>query len=129
MQAGARERHEKLVELVRGHIAAMLRFDSAERIERKRRLMDLGLDSLMALELRDRLTKSLGLENPLSATIVFDYPTLDEIADHLERDVLRLSAPKQDDTASEPRENRAEELDRLTDQEVEAILLKKLQAL
>jgi hypothetical protein len=61
----------------------------------------------------------------LSATLVFDYPTIDEIADHLERDVLRLSSPSEKDTQQE----RVEALDLLSDEEVEAMLLKKLQTL
>lgn len=129
MEATPQERHEKLVALVRGHIADMLRFDSPERIDRKRRLMDLGLDSLMALELRNRLVKSLALDASLSATIVFDYPTLDEIAGHLERDVLRISPQAQASAGADLLEDRANELDGLCDEEVEAILLKKLQAL
>ncbi len=128
-EATPEERHEKLVALVRAHIAAMLRFDSPERIERKRRLMDLGLDSLMALELRNRLAKSLALETPLSATIVFDYPTLDEIAGHLERDILRLPPSGDAPAAADALKDRADELDRLGDAEIEALLLKKLQTL
>jgi acyl carrier protein len=123
------ERHERLVTLVRAHLAAMLRFDSPEQIERKRRLMDLGLDSLMAIELRTRLTAALALETPLSATLVFDYPTIDEIADHLERDVLRLSSPSGRNAASDTQVDRMDQLDLLSEEEVEAMLIKKLQTL
>jgi len=124
------ERHENLVELVRQQLAEMLRFDSASHIGRKRRLMDMGLDSLMALELRNRLGKALRADSPLSATLAFDYPTMDALADYLERDVLRLehgSSPAR--TAPDNAAARAEELRQLDDENVEALLLEKLRSL
>jgi acyl carrier protein len=44
-------------------------------------LKDAGLDSLMAVELRNLLTRSLG--RSLAATLLFDYPSLDVLATHL----------------------------------------------
>jgi acyl transferase domain-containing protein/SAM-dependent methyltransferase/acyl carrier protein len=124
------QRHENLVSLMRQHIAAMLRLASPDRVERKRRLKDLGLDSLMALEFSKRLTKSLNLEVPLSSTLVFDYPTLDALADYVESDILHLAAETGADEASpDALEIRAEEIAQLADAEVEAMLLEKLQSL
>ena len=129
-QLAPKQRHENLVELVRRQIAEMLRFDSPERVERKRRLTDLGLDSLMAIELSGRLTRALQPDRPLSSTLVFDYPTLDAVADYLQREVLRLGpAAEAIDATADMMAARAGELEQLEDDEVEAILLKKLQAL
>ena len=43
-------------------------------------LSDLGLDSLMAVELRNLLSTALGHSRPIPATLVFDHPTVEAIA-------------------------------------------------
>ena len=130
----AEQRHDNLVAVIRQQLAEMLRYDFPERIERRRRLIDLGLDSLMALELRNRLTKVLNLERPLSATLVFDYPTMDALADYLEHDVLGFKSESEPastnpDSLTQKLAARAEELEQMDDEEVTAVLLKKLQSL
>jgi len=130
LDASPAQRHEILVALVRQQIADMLRFDSPERIERKRRLIDMGLDSLMAVDLRNRLGNALQLERPLSATLFFDHPTLDALVDYLERDMLKFRQELEPALpAADPMAGRASELEELADDEVEAMLLKKLESL
>jgi len=124
------QRHEELVSLIRQQVAEMLRLPSAEEVERKRRLTDLGLDSLMALEFSGRLRKALQLDRPLSSTLIFDHPTLDALATYVETDVLHLAEEtKAADEVADLTSARAQELEQLDDEEVEAILLRKLQAL
>jgi malonyl CoA-acyl carrier protein transacylase len=73
------ERHEFVLQAVIEEIARVLRL-GADAIQKKRsRLMDLGLDSLMAVELRNKLSIRLGIAE-LPATLIFDYPTPDAIA-------------------------------------------------
>jgi NADPH:quinone reductase-like Zn-dependent oxidoreductase/acyl carrier protein len=47
------------------------------------RFLDLGTDSLMAVELRNRLFGQFGGKFDISPTAVFDYPTIGELATHL----------------------------------------------
>ncbi len=44
---------------------------------------DLGMDSLMAVELRNRLNRSFAGEYVVSNTAVFDYPNVESLATHL----------------------------------------------
>ncbi|MFI1801954.1 type I polyketide synthase, partial [Streptomyces sp. NPDC020379] len=80
------EQHRVLLELVRAHVAAVLGFAGAEAITPGRAFMEIGFDSLTAVNLRNRLTEAT--ETQLSATLVFDYPTPTALADHLLTELL-----------------------------------------
>ena len=47
------------------------------------RFLDLGTDSLMAIELRNRLHSQFGGAFTINATAVFDYPTIGGLAEYL----------------------------------------------
>jgi acyl carrier protein len=101
----AAERGRALVELVRTHAAVALGHTGAEEVEPDSTFRDLGIDSLTAVALRDRLTRATGLDLP--ATLVFDQPTPVALAEHL-GGLLLPETPEDADALPS-----ADELDRL----------------
>ncbi len=87
------DRHEFLSSYVRSQIAKVLGLQSPEQIELQQRFADLGMDSLMGMELKSRL--QTGFNHTFPMTLAVDYPTVGALIEHLSKDVLALetSAP------------------------------------
>ncbi len=78
------------------HVGQVLRLDIS-RIDRLSSFTSLGMDSLLSLELRNRLESSLGVR--LSATLLFTYLNPASLADYLlERMGLTGNKPRASDT-------------------------------
>ncbi len=82
------ERERFVLDFVRSHTAAVLGYRSPEDVEAKQAfvVLFLGLDSLAAVDLRNRLQNALGLRLP--TTIVFDHPTPLALARYLVEEVV-----------------------------------------
>ena len=85
------EQRRTLLDLVCANAASVLGHTDPGRIDIEAGFLDLGLDSLTALELRDRLAKATGL--PLPATVVFDNPTPSVLAAHLHAELVGGDGP------------------------------------
>ncbi|MGA4947775.1 SDR family NAD(P)-dependent oxidoreductase, partial [Streptomyces lydicamycinicus] len=80
------ERQQLLLTVVRTQVAAVLGYSGPEEVPGGRPFSELGFDSLTAVELRNTLTAVTGLRLP--ATLVFDYPTSEVLAEKLRADLL-----------------------------------------
>ncbi|WP_455754595.1 SDR family NAD(P)-dependent oxidoreductase [Streptomyces mutabilis] len=67
--------------IVIGHVAAVLGHASAESLDAGRGFLDLGMSSLTAVELRNRLNAETGLSLP--TTLIFDHPDPAALVRHL----------------------------------------------
>jgi hypothetical protein len=77
----AGQRRQALVTHLSSQVLHVLGLDPQTPVDPRTPLKDVGLDSLMAVELRNALNRSA--PRPLPATLVFDYPTLEALAGHL----------------------------------------------
>jgi acyl carrier protein len=75
------QRRAALLALLRERTLAVIGLDPALAIDPRQPLKDLGLDSLMAVELRNVLIREGGRRLP--TTLLFDYSSLDALAGHL----------------------------------------------
>ncbi|CCG40385.1 type I polyketide synthase [Magnetospirillum molischianum] len=78
--------------LLRSYLQELARhtlgYAEGEPIALDQPLVAQGFDSLMSVDMRNRLNRSLG--KTLPASLLFDYPTLDKIATFLLNDVIQL---------------------------------------
>jgi myxalamid-type polyketide synthase MxaE and MxaD len=80
-------RRQLIENAVREAAARVLRIP-VQKLDPRRPLGSMGLDSLMAIELRNRLTALL--RRPLSATVTFNYPTVEKLAAFFVREAISV---------------------------------------
>ncbi|HEX2080595.1 MAG TPA: type I polyketide synthase, partial [Longimicrobium sp.] len=134
-----RRRHALLAAHVAKQVRAVLGLDASHALDPQQGLSSLGMDSLMAVELRSRLQSSTGQSLP--ATMAFEHPTIDAIAGYLASELMM-----QEDTPGgeeepapaplvvvastpPPPADGPEELDDLSEEEMARLLSSRLQTI
>lgn len=93
---------------------------------RHERLTELGLDSLMALRLRSQLAEGLDLGAVLPASIAYDCPTVEALAQFLHERLYGTGTHPTAAVQPLPQAGPATDISEFTDAEVEALLIQKL---
>ena len=124
-EAAPSQRRGLLVTDVVDNIARILRLADAEVIDLDQPLIELGIDSLMALELRNTLVRTSGC--PLPATLLFDCPTPRAIARLLADKLLDFAESPVADHEAEPRTLAT--IEECSEEELSLMLSQKLDVL
>jgi hypothetical protein len=114
--ASSAERRQLLDGIVRETVGRVLKIAPA-KLDPRRTLGSLGLGSLMAMELRNRLEAALG--RPLSATLAWNHPTVDALVAHLAGETLPPTRSAVPEPAAMPADvaSRLEALSAISDEE------------
>jgi hypothetical protein len=91
-QLSPARRADTLLRFIADHVARVVGAPDGESIDPTQPLNEIGLDSLMAVDLRNRLGAGLGLTRNLPATLVFDHPTLNALARYLDAEIVPAAA-------------------------------------
>lgn len=112
-------RRALLLDFVSERVARVLGRHGEDRPDPARPLSEMGLDSLLAVELRNRLGADLGLPRGLPATLVFDCPTIEALAAHLDHRLAPPAAEEKMPAASDLLGSLAS-IDSMSEDEIEA---------
>ena len=126
-QAAPGARRAILAEHVQREVDRVLGMGPSQKAPPQQGFFDLGLDSLMGLELKNRLQRGVG--RPLPAMLVFSYPTIEAITDYLAGELLSIDAPAA--SAMRPTEHAEllEEVEQLSEDEMAAMIDHELSSL
>jgi myxalamid-type polyketide synthase MxaE and MxaD len=100
IQAESIPQRQEMLELYLQEVLGRVLKLATRKIDRERPLGSMGLDSLMGLEFVRRLSNSL--EIPVPATVVFNYPTIQQLASHFLRRLQLTSADELNATTEKP---------------------------
>jgi myxalamid-type polyketide synthase MxaB len=80
------DREAAIREILRARVASVLRFDSPEDVEFDAKFVELGLDSLAAVELKNALEATFRIPLPTSA--LFDHPAIQSLTEFISRELV-----------------------------------------
>lgn len=122
------DREEILLGYLVGQLAGVLGWASTDRIETDRPFGDLGVDSLLAVDMRNRLETTFRV--PLPATLLFDHPSLEALAAYLASAVLaEVGAPPESAGSAEAPAMVSDDLDDLSEEELARRLADQIERL
>lgn len=121
------QQYELLLTYVQQQVIKVLGLNPNQSINQRQGLTDIGMDSLMAVELSNRLQK--GVDQALPSTLAFEYPTISALVDFLATEVLELTSVEQtteDFVETVMQERLMAEVEEIADDVLEVALLEEL---
>ncbi|MEI2579699.1 acyl carrier protein [Scytonema sp. PRP1] len=113
-----------LITYIQGEVAQVLGCDPSQ-LDPQQGFFDMGMDSLMAFELKKRLESSFS--SSLPSTLTFESPTIKKLSRYLAQEVLGWKLPKTPDADQLQSKNEKVKalsaVEELTDDEVEASII------
>lgn len=124
--ASALDRREIMLIYVRDQVKKVLGYEENHALDPQVGLFESGLNSLATVELTNNLQS--GLERPLSPAMVFDYPTVEKLAEYLVEEIFNPVSNEVGDTEIVNKEKNTdyEDIKQLTEAEAEALLIGRL---
>ncbi|MEO1399841.1 MAG: type I polyketide synthase [Cyanobacteria bacterium J06635_1] len=122
------DRQEALVAYLQSEVGRVLKISDPAKLPRPQQgFFDMGMDSLMAVELKTQLETSLAATLP--ATLLIEAPSLQALADYLAREVLHWQTELPDSAAAQAEPDLATAVEQIADEDVDALLAQELDAL
>lgn len=122
------DRRPLLTTRIQTEVAQVMRLEASHLPDPQQGFFDLGMDSLMLVELKNRLENTLG--SSLPTTLPFDYPTVEALVDYLVKEAIEIEFESEAAVELQNQEQVAESnLEHLSDDEAEALLLSKLDSM
>ncbi|KKD37619.1 SDR family NAD(P)-dependent oxidoreductase, partial [Limnoraphis robusta] len=83
----ANEHESILISYLQAEVGKVLGLQPSQFPDPKQGFFDMGMDSLMIIELRNILENSLGKSVP--STVIFEYPTIKDLAEYIRTEILQ----------------------------------------
>jgi acyl carrier protein len=126
-EAAPNKRKPLLQAHIREQAIRVLGLSANFSLDARQPLREIGMDSLMAVELRNALGSTLGRKLP--STLLFDYPTVETLTDFLALELWPEEKTAVVAPAPEAKPAAAAGVETLSDEEAEALLLAELEAM
>ena len=122
------KKRDYLATRIQAELCKVLGFSPSQAIDFQKGFFDLGMDSLMAVELKNRLQTVLG--HPLPSTLVFKYPTPSALVDYIATKILAQESPEEvianAETSAKEAEEVLQKVKQLSEKELEDLIAEKL---
>ena len=131
LQKMSSDRRQKLlIDYIREQLGSVLKLDPTEKLNPQQGFFEMGIDSLMTIELKNRVEVDLGCSLP--STLFFKYPTLESLAEYLvnrliQSDVSQVPAIEPPVEEEVMLTNTVDDVEQLSEAEAEALLLAKIE--